>query len=114
MFQFGTWNIAQFSPYIFEYVKFKTTFEPVKNVFSKFILFSFVVMSSLGVFEGDSRKTLTVADNNGRATILVDAEQLVNYKLQPKSNRAKAKENDDEGGFVINFPNIFNVFRSLF
>jgi hypothetical protein len=101
------------STYSFEYVKFKATFGPVKNVLSKFILFSFVVVSSLGAFESDARSNLDSINVDGKV-LIITSEDLIGYQLQPKTNRTNQRDAQDEGSFTFKFPNIFNVFRSLF
>jgi hypothetical protein len=83
----------------------------VKSYFSKFILFSFMLTAAMGFVKGDTSVSNGVDPIS--VSISVDAQGIMERGV-PSSQADKSEKNREDQNFTFKFPNIFDVFRSLF
>jgi hypothetical protein len=81
--------------------------------FSKFVFFSFLIVCSLGAVKGN-RVSSAASQTTEQATVESQVERLLQQGVVARTNRRQKNDSNKEDQFVFQFPNIFNVFRSLF
>lgn len=90
------------------------TFVIVKNMFHRFLALSVFVILVLGGFKGDSANGLQAQSNDAQALVEVEYWSLIHSGLSEASAKGKENKAEKKETFTFKFPNIFDVFRSLF
>ncbi|MEZ4720355.1 MAG: hypothetical protein R2813_00590 [Flavobacteriales bacterium] len=85
----------------------------MNSSFSKFFLFSLMVISSLGALQCerlDSSVGAVSETNENQYAV----EELIEQQIMARSNEKSLVKEEDKAKTAIKFPNIFDVFRSIF
>ena len=84
----------------------------MRIILHKFLAISAIIVFSLGTMKSDGCLVSSkIKANPTKSAILV--EQILDDELKLNRNAEKS-DNEDENNFIIHFPNIFDVLRSIF